>query len=71
MLIEDSVTTHNGTNGVLASGPGSTVTISNIVVTNNQIGLNAASGGSIISFGNNKVQGNTTDGVPTQTIPNR
>jgi trimeric autotransporter adhesin len=33
MLIEDSVTAHNGTNGVLASGSGTTVTISNIVVT--------------------------------------
>ena len=71
MLIENSVTTHNGTNGVVASGPGSIVTISNIVVTNNQTGLNAASGGSIISFGNNKVQGNTTDGTPSQTIPNQ
>jgi len=71
MLIENSITTHNGTNGVVASGPGATVTISNLAVTNNQIGLNAAAGGSIISFGNNKVQGNMTNGAPTQTIPNQ
>ncbi len=65
MLIEDSLSTHNGTNGILSSGT-ATVTLSNVVVTDNQTGLNNA--GTILSFGNNKVQGNTTNGTPTQTI---
>jgi hypothetical protein len=67
LFIENSVSTHNGTTGVASVGL-STVIISNLVVTDNQTGLAAASGGSILSFGNNRVQANTTDGTPTQTI---
>lgn len=67
MLIEDSVSTHNGASGILASGL-ATVTLSDVVVTDNPSGLAAASGGQIVSFGNNKVQGNTTDGAPSQTV---
>ncbi|MEO6192511.1 MAG: right-handed parallel beta-helix repeat-containing protein [Thermoanaerobaculia bacterium] len=70
MLIEDSVSTHNGTSGVLANGL-ATVTLSNVAVTDNQFGLNFLTGGLILSFGNNKVQGNGTDGVPSQTLTNR
>ena len=67
MLIEDSVSTHNGASGILASGL-ATVTLSDVVVTDNQSGLSVTSGGLILSFGNNKVQGNTTDGAPSQTV---
>jgi hypothetical protein len=70
MMIENSLSTHNGTNGVLAINL-ATATISNVVVTDNQIGLNASSGGMILSFGNNRVWGNATDGAPSQTIPNQ
>jgi hypothetical protein len=70
MLIENSVSTHNGTSGILANGL-ATVTLSNVVVTDNQTGLNSSSGGLVVSFGNNKVQGNATDGAPSQTITNR
>lgn len=70
MLIEDSVSTHNGTSGVLANGL-ATVTLSNVAVTDNQFGLNFLTGGLILSFSNNKVQGNGTDGVPSQTLTNR
>jgi hypothetical protein len=68
MFIENSVSTHNGTIGVQSNGSGATVTISNVVVTDNQTGLGALNSGSIVSFGNNKIQNNTTDGAPTQTI---
>lgn len=65
MLIENSVSTHNGTGGITASNL-ATVTLSNVVVTDNQTGL--AVSGSVISFGNNKIWGNVTDGTPTLTI---
>jgi hypothetical protein len=71
MLIENSVSTHNGTNGVSASGGFATVTMSNLAVTDNLNGLIQGSGGTIISFGNNRVQGNVTDGTPSQTITER
>lgn len=69
MLIENSVSTHNGTYGILSNNL-ATVTLSNVVATDNQFGLGALAGGQILSFGNNKVDGNTTDGAPTQTIAN-
>lgn len=71
MLIENSVSTHNGTNGVVASGGFATVTISNLAVTDNANGLSQGFGGTIISFGNNRVQGNTVDGSPNQTLTER
>jgi len=70
MLVENSVSTHNGTYGFLSNSL-STVTLSNVISTNNQFGLGSASGGTIVSFGNNKVQGNSVDGAPNQTLTNR
>ena len=68
MLIENSISTYNGTIGVQSNGSGATVTLSNVVVIDNPTGLGIFNGGAILSFGNNKVQGNTTDGAPSQTI---
>src|SRR6202035_5706703 len=74
VLIESSITTHNGTYGVLciSNPPGfpfPVVRLSNVTVSDNQIGLGALNSGVIISFGNNKVDGNGTNGSPTSTIP--
>ena len=68
MFIENSVSTHNGTGGITSANL-ATVILSNVVVTDNQTGLAIGGGASVISFGNNRIQGNTTDGAPTQTIP--
>jgi hypothetical protein len=67
MFIENSVSTHNGTGGITSTNL-ATVVLSNVVVTDNQTGLAIGTGGTIISFGNNKIQANITDGSPTQTI---
>jgi hypothetical protein len=67
LFIENSVSTHNGTSGVASVGQ-ATVMLSNMVITDNQTGMAIGSGGAILSFGNNKVQGNATDGAPTQTV---
>ena len=49
------------------SGTLSTVRISNVLATRNAFGLQNG-GGTILSFGNNHVSGNTTaDGAPTTT----
>ena len=55
------------TTGVLGSA-GSTVRISNSVITQNATGLNA-NGGSIVSMSGNSVTGNTADGAFTATVP--
>jgi hypothetical protein len=68
LTVTDSVSSLNGGYGV-HSGALSTVTISNVTVSGNLVGLQAAGGGVIMSFGNNTVKGNNTaDGAPTLTV---
>jgi hypothetical protein len=45
-----------------------TINITNVTVVDNPIGLSATNGGQIVSFGNNKITDNTTNGSPTKTI---
>ena len=70
MSIENSMSTLNGTAGVLSTGAQATVRISTSLITDNSgIGLNSA-GGAIVSFGHNRVAGNGGgNGAPTQTVP--
>ena len=64
--LESTSVSGNSAAGVF-SGTLGTVRISNVMATRNSIGLQSA-GGSIISFGNNRVLGNiSSDGVPTTT----
>jgi hypothetical protein len=44
------------------------VRISGNSIFDNNVGLNMLSGGRIVSFGDNRIGGNTTDNPPTQTI---
>jgi hypothetical protein len=67
MTIERTAANINGGVGVY-SGTLCNVRISNLTASRNATGL-MASGGSIISFGNNSVNGNTTaNGAPTTTV---
>ena len=64
------VTSSNANAGVLSSGPASTVWLANVLSTGNVYGLYPGGGGAYISFGNNRIIGNTaTDGTPTSTVP--
>jgi hypothetical protein len=60
-----------GTTGVLAAGAAATVRLSNVTVVNNGVGLSSVTGGNIVSFGNNRITGNGTDGAPTVTLPQK
>ena len=42
--------------------------MSNVTVVGNAVGLFTTGGGAIISFGNNRIAGNTTNGAQTSTI---
>ncbi len=55
--------------GIRSDGSMTRVRISNNTVTHNFTGLAVNASGQIISFGNNRIAGNTTDGAPTSTIP--
>jgi len=58
----------HGDRGLIARA-NSAIRISRTTVTRNQTGLGNASSGKIISFKNNVVHGNGTDGAPTHTFP--
>jgi hypothetical protein len=58
----------HGDRGLVARA-NAAIRISSTTVTRNQTGLAFASSGKIISFKNNIVHGNGTDGAPTHTFP--
>ena len=67
----DRVTTSTNANGgVLASGSGAAIYLSNVLSTGNAYGLYPAiGGGAYVSFGNNRTTGNTIgDGMPTSIL---
>ena len=43
--------------------------MSDTTVTGNSTGLSAAGGGSICSYGTNRLEGNAANGAPTGSIP--
>jgi hypothetical protein len=54
--------------GINSNGAKSTIDLSRVTVVDNATGLSATNGGHIVSFGNNKITNNGTNGAPTQTI---
>lgn len=63
-----SVTSRNGQSGVTTTGAGATIVISQVGILANGTGISAPSG-AVISFGNNQIAGNGTNGAPTSTVP--
>jgi hypothetical protein len=57
-----------GAGGIFSSGPTSFVVLGRSTVIGNTIGLNPTNGGSIFSYQNNHLTGNSTDGAPTGTL---
>lgn len=66
--IDDSLISDCATTGVSTFGSQSAVYLSRSSVTNNGTGLRSQLGGQLVSWHNNHVALNTTDGVPTSTI---
>jgi hypothetical protein len=60
VLVDASVVSANGQGLVTATG--AIVRVSNSTVTANGVGLNASGGGSIYSYGQNRLDGNTSNG---------
>ena len=68
LYLERSVSSNNGTFGVRTDGAPSIVRLSNTTLVSNFVGISAG-GGSIVSFSNNAVAGNSGgDGAPTSTV---
>jgi hypothetical protein len=67
VIMESCVTTNNGVGGIKTSGSGgntATVQISNVTVTHNDTGLLTGAGGQVLSYTNNTIGANKTDGAP-------
>jgi len=45
-----------------------TIRLTNSNIFSNTVGINTANGGSVVSFGNNRMAGNQTPGAPTSTV---
>lgn len=67
-FVEHSHATHNLGNGVLAVNTGATIRLSEVAITDNVNGIHYQTGGAVISFGNNSVDGNTSSLAPTSTV---
>lgn len=55
--------------GVRSIGQGVTVRLDSTAIIGNVTGLGSANGGSLLTFGNNKVQANGANGSFTGTVP--
>ena len=72
MTIDSSIASNNrnpssSSSGIQSNGALSTVRISNVVVTNNDIGITLA-GGLVASWGNNKITANNLNGAPNSSL---
>lgn len=61
-LVENSTVASNNF-GLVATGTNAGMVVSNTSVVNNTTGLSTGSGGVLLSFGDNRVNVNTTDGA--------
>jgi hypothetical protein len=69
--VEGSTLTDNGMAGARAANAGGTVRLSDNFIGGNDDGLVSESGGTVLSFGNNSVARNNTNGNPTATLTQR
>ena len=68
IFVEHSQSSQNRGNGVIAVGT-AVVRISDVTVGENlSNGVIGVSGGQVISFGNNSIDGNVNNGTPTSTV---
>jgi hypothetical protein len=68
LMLDDVLSTENTATGAYAFGSSAVIRITGSTFSGNLQGLQAASGGQVISFGNNRNRGNITDGAPTSTV---
>nr|WP_294811053.1 hypothetical protein [uncultured Sphingomonas sp.] len=69
LMIVDSNVSNNGA-GIIGNGVAATVRVSGTAITNNGTGLVVAGGSFVMTFGDNLLQGNTTNGAfAASTIP--
>jgi parallel beta helix pectate lyase-like protein len=68
ITLERSASLLNGGNGILAQGSPAFVLLEESTVMSNVSGLSAVSSGNILSYQDNQLSGNVTDGAPTGVL---
>jgi hypothetical protein len=68
LTVDQTKISGNNAAGLYASGSGAGILVRYSTVVDNAIGLDAASGGALYSYGTNSVAGNTTNGTFTGTV---
>jgi hypothetical protein len=71
VMVNNSTIDQNGNIGIFANGPGATVRVGNSTITGSATGVITSAGGTINSYGNNLLDGNTANGSFSGTIPPR
>ena len=66
VMVRNIAIANNGI-GMLAFGNIATLRVTRSTITGNATGLSAQNGATLVSYGDNDLDGNTTDGVPTTT----
>jgi hypothetical protein len=69
VTVRNSNIANNAAAGLVASGINAVLQVTRSTVTGNQIGLNPTANGQIVSFGDNAIRNNFTDGAATITSP--
>jgi hypothetical protein len=67
-VLDQTDVSTNATAGLFAGGSNAGMLVRNTTVVNNGIGLAATGGAGLVSYGNNSVAGNTTNGAFTATV---
>jgi hypothetical protein len=68
VMVRNSTIVNNGGGGLVVEGSGTTLRVTRSTITRNATGFAAVSSGTLLSYGDNNVDGNTNDGTPTNTI---
>lgn len=63
VMLANASVTNNTTNGISASGSAARVRVGNTTITGNGTGVIAAGGGIVFSYGDNRLDANTADGL--------
>ena len=67
VMLDNVLSADNGV-GIFASGGNALIRMSASTVHGNTQGIQATVGGQVVSFGDNRIRGNVSDGAPTSTI---
>jgi len=69
MMLNRVTATNNAENGLRSIGANSVIRVGSSVVSGNGTGVVTITGGQILSYGNNQINGNTVDGANPPDIP--